>query len=111
MKEGAVAGPMRVPRGQVFFTMTGKQEARIPKLEEVKERVQADAAREKAREASRQRAESLAAQFKSDFAAAAKSAGLEVKTTELDSRADRRSRRSVPARRSKPRRSRCRPAA
>ena len=32
---------------------------------------------------SRQRAESLAAQFKTDFASAAKTAGLEVKTTEL----------------------------
>jgi len=83
MKEGAVAGPMRVARGQVFFAMTGKQEARIPRLEEVKDRVKTDTAREKARDVSRQRAESLAAQFKADFAAAAKSAGLEVKKTEL----------------------------
>jgi peptidyl-prolyl cis-trans isomerase D len=83
MKEGAVAGPVRVPRGQVFFAMTGKQDARIPKLDEVKDRVRADAAREKARAVSRQRAESLAAQFKADFQAAAKSAGLQVKTTEL----------------------------
>jgi parvulin-like peptidyl-prolyl isomerase len=86
MKEGTIAGPMRVARGQVFFTLTGKQESRIPKLDEVKERVRTDAAREKAREASRQRAESLAAHFKTDFAAAAKSAGLEVKTSELVAR-------------------------
>ena len=64
MKEGEVAGPVRVPRGQVLFTMTGREGARIPKLEEVKERVKADAAREKAREVSRQRAASLAAQFR-----------------------------------------------
>jgi peptidyl-prolyl cis-trans isomerase D len=83
MKEGAVAGPMRVPRGQVFFALTGKQDARIPKLDEVKDRVRADAAREKARDASRQRAESLAAEFKANFAGAAKKAGLPVKTTEL----------------------------
>jgi peptidyl-prolyl cis-trans isomerase D len=83
MKEGAVAGPVRVARGQVFFTMTGRQEARIPTLDEVRARVKADAAREKAREVSRQRAESLAAQFKSDFEAAAKTAGVEVKTTEM----------------------------
>ena len=57
MKEGAVAGPMRVPRGQVFFTMTGKEDARIPKLDEVKDRVKTDAVREKAREVSRQRAD------------------------------------------------------
>jgi parvulin-like peptidyl-prolyl isomerase len=86
MKEGAVAGPMRVARGQVFFTMTGRQESRIPKLEEVKDRVRADAVSEKAREASRQRAQSLAPQFNADFAAAAKSAGLEVKTSELIAR-------------------------
>jgi peptidyl-prolyl cis-trans isomerase D len=83
MKEGAVAGPLRVPRGQVFFALTGKQDARIPKLDEVKDRVRADAAREKARDASRQRAESLAAEFKANFAGAAKKAGLPVKTTEL----------------------------
>jgi peptidyl-prolyl cis-trans isomerase D len=83
MKEGAVAGPLRVPRGQVFFALTGKQDARIPKLDEVKDRVRADAAREKARDASRQRAESLAAEFKANFAGAAKKAGLQAKTTEL----------------------------
>jgi peptidyl-prolyl cis-trans isomerase D len=86
MKEGAVAGPMRVARGQLFFTMTGKQESRIPTLDEVKERVRADTTREKAREASRARAESLAAQFKSDFVGTAQRAGLEVKTSELVAR-------------------------
>ena len=86
MKEGTIAGPMRVARGQVFFTLTGKQESRIPKLDEVKDRVRTDAAREKARAASRQRAQSLAAQFKTDFAAAARSAGLEIKTSELVAR-------------------------
>jgi peptidyl-prolyl cis-trans isomerase D len=86
MKEGTVAGPTRVARGQILFTMTGKQDARIPKLEEVKDRVKMDAAREKARDVARQRAESMAAQFKSDFDAAAKSAGLEVKQTELIAR-------------------------
>ena len=40
MKEAAVAGPARVPRGQVFFTMTGKQDAHVPKLDEVRERGQ-----------------------------------------------------------------------
>jgi len=86
MNEGTVAGPTRVARGQILFTMTGKQDARIPKLEEVKDRVKMDAAREKARDVARQRAESMAAQFKSDFDAAAKSAGLEVKQTELIAR-------------------------
>ena len=30
MKDGAVAGPTRIARGQVFFATTGKQDARIP---------------------------------------------------------------------------------
>ncbi len=83
MKDGAVAGPVRVARGQVFFALTGKQESRIPTLDEVKERVRADAVRDKARDVSRQRAQSLAAQFKTNFEVGAKAAGLEVKTTEL----------------------------
>jgi peptidyl-prolyl cis-trans isomerase D len=81
--EGAVAGPIRVARGQVFVATVGRQDARLPRLDEVKERVTSDALAEKAREASRERAAALAPQFKSSFAAAAKAAGLTVRSTEL----------------------------
>jgi peptidyl-prolyl cis-trans isomerase D len=85
-KDDAVAGPMRTARGPVFLAGAGKQDPRIPALAEVKDRVKEDATRAKARELSRTRAEALAADFKADFAAAAKKAGLEVKTTELVAR-------------------------
>jgi peptidyl-prolyl cis-trans isomerase D len=83
LEDGQVAGPIRVARGQVFVATTGRQDARLPSLDEVKERVTADAIAEKARQASRERAAALAAQFKSNFAAAAKGAGLTVRSTEL----------------------------
>jgi parvulin-like peptidyl-prolyl isomerase len=85
-KDGTVAGPIRTPRGEVFLTPTGKQDARIPALSEVTDKVRDDAVREKARDVSRERALALAERFKTDFAGAAKAAGLEVKTTELVAR-------------------------
>ncbi len=85
-KDGSVAGPIRTPIGLVFLTPVGKQDARIPALNEVKDKVRDDVTREKAREVSRERAQALAPRFKTDFAGAAKAAGLEVKTTELVAR-------------------------
>jgi peptidyl-prolyl cis-trans isomerase D len=86
VKDGEVAGPLRTARGPVFLTAAGKQEPRVPALAEVKDKVKDDATRARARELSKARAESLAADFRADFAAAAKKAGLEVKTTELVAR-------------------------
>jgi peptidyl-prolyl cis-trans isomerase D len=86
LDEGAVAGPVRVPRGQVFFATAGSQDARVPPLDEVRDRVREDAAREKASELARARARELAPQFAKSFAATAKKAGVEVKTTELVAR-------------------------
>ena len=58
----------------------------MPKLDEVKAKVADDVRQEKAAEMAKQRATAIAADLKAakDFAAAAKKAGLEVKTTELD---------------------------
>jgi peptidyl-prolyl cis-trans isomerase D len=86
MKIGDVAGPSRVSRGLVIFTTTGEEPSRLPALADVKERVREDALRAKARELSQQRAASLADSFTKGFAAAAKSAGIEPKTTELVAR-------------------------
>jgi peptidyl-prolyl cis-trans isomerase D len=85
-KDGVVSGPIRTPLGEVFLTPIGKQDARIPALAEVKDKVRDDAVRDRARDVSRERAQALAAQFKTDFTGAAKAAGLEVKTTELVAR-------------------------
>ena len=59
----------------------------LPSLDEVKARVREDVVKKKAVEAARQKAATIAAQLKTgDFTAAAKAAGLEVKTTELVAR-------------------------
>ena len=85
MKEGDVTPAMRVATGWVFATVTGRQDAYIPKLDEVKTRVADDVKQEKAVEMAKQRAASIATELKGakDFAAAVKRAGLEIKPTEL----------------------------
>ena len=85
MKEGDVSGAIRTPQGFVFITVTGRQESRIPTFEEAKARVREDVLKQKAIDAAREKASAAAAQLKAggNFDAAAKAAGLEVKTTEL----------------------------
>ena len=70
------------------MTLTGTQEAYVPKLEEVKERVREAVVKQKARELSQQKAGEIAAKLKSapDFEKAAKAAGIEPKTTEFITR-------------------------
>jgi peptidyl-prolyl cis-trans isomerase D len=87
MKEGDVSEAIRTPQGFAFITVTGKQDAYAPKLDEVKQRVRDDVLKKKAVDAAREQAAKIAAQLKSgDFTAVAKAAGLEAKTTELITR-------------------------
>lgn len=88
MKEGEVTPALRVATGWVFATVTGRQDSYVPQLAEVKARVADDVRQEKAAEMARQRAAAIANDLKTakDFTAAAKRAGLEVKTTELVAR-------------------------
>jgi peptidyl-prolyl cis-trans isomerase D len=88
IKEGEVTPALRVATGWVFATVTGRQESYVPKLDEVKAKVADDVRQEKAAEMAKQRATAIAADLKAakDFTAAAKRAGLEVKTTELVAR-------------------------
>jgi parvulin-like peptidyl-prolyl isomerase len=82
-----VSEPIRTPTGFAFITVTGKQDPYIPKIDEVKTKVREDVLKQKAVEAARQKAASVAAHMKSgDFDKAAKSAGLDVKTTDLIAR-------------------------
>lgn len=85
MKEGEVSGVVRTGRGFVFETVTGKQDPYVPKVDEVKERVRDEMIRQKARDMAKQKATEAAAKLKTaaDFDKAAKSAMLDVKTTEL----------------------------
>ena len=87
LKDGQVSGAIRTPQGFAFITGTGKQDAYIPKLDEVKQRVREDVLKKKAVDIAKERAAAIAAQMKAgDFNAVAKTAGFEVKTTELIAR-------------------------
>ena len=83
LKDSQVSDPIRTPAGMAFITVTGTQDARLPALTEVKDKVRDAVLRQKTVEAARTKAASLGQAFKAgDFAAAAKAAGLDVKTTE-----------------------------
>jgi peptidyl-prolyl cis-trans isomerase D len=87
LKDGEISQPIRTPQGWAFITVTGKQDPYVPKLDEVKNKVRDDVLKQKAIEAARQKAAAINAEMRSgDFDKAAKSAGLEVKTTELIAR-------------------------
>jgi peptidyl-prolyl cis-trans isomerase D len=86
LKPGQVGGPVGTPQGLAFITVTGTQDARVPSLDEVKARVRDDVVKKKAVDAARQKAASLGSLQSGDLAAEAKSAGLEMKTTELIAR-------------------------
>ena len=83
MKQGEVSDALRTPQGFAFVSLTGTQAERLPGLDEVKARVRDDVVRSKAADTAREKAKSVLAQLKGgNFEAAAKAAGLEVKTTE-----------------------------
>ena len=83
MKQGETTKSIRTPQGFAYVSLTGVQGERLPGLEEVKARVRDDVVKGKAADTARQRAASVIAQLKGpNFDAAAKAAGLEVKTTE-----------------------------
>ena len=88
LQEGGVSAPLRVGRGYAIAALAGRQEPALPKLDEVKDRVRTDVLREKAVKAASERAVSVAATLKSspDFAAAAKKAGFDAKSSELVAR-------------------------
>src|SRR5687767_1565655 len=88
LADGAVSDALASPRGPVFITVVEKKDPYVPPLEEVKDRVREDVIRARATEMSRQRAGAVAASLRSakDFAAAAKTQGLEAKDTQLVSR-------------------------
>lgn len=91
LNDGQVSEALRTMQGFVFVTVTGKQPSQLPKIEVVKERVRNDVIQQKAIDAAKAKAAELtptlrAAATPAAFAAAAKSAGREVKTTELIAR-------------------------
>jgi peptidyl-prolyl cis-trans isomerase D len=85
LKVGEVSGGIQVSRGYVFLTPVSVEAPRLPKADEVKERVKEDVTKEKAKQLAREKAAALVASLKgsTDLAKAAKAAGLDLKTTEL----------------------------
>ena len=87
MKDGDVSEAIRTPQGFAFITVTGRQDSYVPKLDEVKAKVRDEVMKKKAIDVARQKAASIGAQMKiGDFNAAAKAAGLDVKTTDFIAR-------------------------
>jgi peptidyl-prolyl cis-trans isomerase D len=87
MKEGEVSEALRTPQGFAFITVTGRQDSYVPKLDEVKAKVRDEVVKKKAVDVAKQKAVTIGAQMKSgDFNAAAKAAGLDVKTTDFIAR-------------------------
>ncbi len=84
LEAGKVSGPLGTGTGVAFVTVTGSEAARVPALSEVKERATADLKRARAQELARGKAQASAAALKgaADFAAAAKAAGLTLRTAE-----------------------------
>ena len=83
-----VAAPIHTDAGYVVVSVKEVQQAHPATLAEVRDKVVADLKKEKAVEMSKSRAEDLAKRAKGgeNFAAAAKSLGLEVKTSDAVSR-------------------------
>lgn len=88
LADGVVSPALRVARGWVLLTVTGKAESYLPQLTEVQARVRQDAVTAQATELAKTRAAAIAADLKKapDFAAAVKRAGLELKVSDLVAR-------------------------
>ena len=88
LAEGQVEGPISIPQGHAFITVTGIQEPAIPPLEDVRDEVRDDVIQRKAQLAAQEKAAETAASLRDadDFAGAAEAADLMVETTELITR-------------------------
>ncbi len=77
LKDGGVSDGIRTGNATVFIALAGKEAPRVPKFDEVKERVRADVVTEKAAAAARAKAAEVAAAAKAGtpLATAAKAAG------------------------------------
>jgi len=86
LESGKVSGKLATGQGFAWITVTEIKPSALPTLAEVKDKVRDDVVREKAVALAREKADTMAKSAKTNFAAAAKAAGVEVKTTDLISR-------------------------
>jgi peptidyl-prolyl cis-trans isomerase D len=86
MEQGKVSGRLNTNSGAAFIHLVEIKPSYVPQLDEVKDKVRDDVARTRAVDVARTKAETMAKSARGNFAAAAKAAGVEVKTTELITR-------------------------
>ena len=86
LEQGKVSGLLNTSQGFAFVTVVEIKPSHLPELAEVRDRVRENVVRAKAVEVARTRAATMAAAARGNFAAAAKAAGVEVRTTELITR-------------------------
>jgi len=87
LEQGKVSGMLRTTQGFAWISLVEVKPSYLPALEEVKDKVRDDVTRLKAVELARTKAATMAqSAARGNFAAAAKAAGVEVKTTELITR-------------------------
>ncbi|HUL72977.1 MAG TPA: peptidyl-prolyl cis-trans isomerase [Vicinamibacterales bacterium] len=86
MQQDKVSGELRTNNGFAFIALTEIKPSYVPKLDEVKDKVKEDVVRLKAVEVARTKAAAMAQAAKSNFAAAAKAAGVDVKNTDFITR-------------------------
>jgi len=86
MTKDKVSGMLRTNQGFAFIALAEIKPPYAPKLDEVKAKVREDVIKKKAVEVAKSKAAAMAQAGRSNFAAAAKAAGVEVKSTELVTR-------------------------
>ena len=86
LEPNKVSEKLSTGQGFAWIVVTEVKPAALPTLDQVRDKVREDVVRTKAVEVARQRAETMAKAARGNFAAAAKAAGVEVKTTELITR-------------------------
>ena len=86
LEMGKVSGMLTTGQGYAFIALAEVKPSALPRLEEVETKVREDVVRAKALDLAREKAATMAAAGKTNFAAAAKAAGVTVKTTDFVAR-------------------------
>jgi len=86
MEQGQVSDLLRTSQGFAFIALEEIKPSALPALDDVRETVRQDVIRTKAVDVARARAGQMARTAGRNFAAAARSAGVEVKTTDVITR-------------------------
>lgn len=86
LEQGRVSDALRTPQGTAFITVIEIQPEHDPALADVRDRVREDFINDRAAAHARERASSLAGAFTTNFAGAARQAGLTVQSSEMIAR-------------------------